>query len=174
MQAPVRRVDVERVRQRSEVFKFVGVAVGVTLAAELVSAVVRATVPLEARYWIVKPVLSVHHQEYLTRLGGLRGLIAVLGIAVAGPVYWFLVGLPELRSVGSAFRVGAALWLGGGAANTAERLARGSVTDYLAIRLNGGGTVLDAADLAVYVGLLLLMGALATHWTRQKARVASV
>ena len=169
MQAPVRGVDVERVRQRSEVLKFVGVAVGVMLAAELISAVVRATVPPEARYWILKPVLSVHHQEYLSGLGGLRGLIVVAGIAVAVPAYRFLVGLPELGNVGSTFRVGAALWLGGGAANTAERFARGSVTDYLAIRLNGGGTVLDTADLAVYVGLPLVMAALATRWKRQKA-----
>ena len=174
MRTPVRPVDVERARGRGEAFKLAGGGVVVLLASELVSALIRATTPLEARFWIVRPVVSLHYQEHPGGLGGLGGLIVVAGVAVAPAAYWYLTGLPGFRNPGMIVRIGTALCLGGGAANNAERLVRGSVSDYLSIRLNGGGTVFDAADVAVYLGLLLFSTALVRHLTRQKARVSNV
>ena len=64
------------------------------------------------------------------------------------------------QPVGPAARVGGGLALGGGAANLYERLRHKRVLDYLRFpRLPGRGKALvfNAADFAIFAGLLLLL-----------------
>ncbi len=64
------------------------------------------------------------------------------------------------RLAGPAARVGGGLALGGGAANLYERLRHKRVLDYLRFpRLPGRGKslVFNAADFAIFAGLLLLL-----------------
>lgn len=93
-------------------------------------------------------VLPVQNPGYL--LGAGSGLApGLVSLALLFFVGWRLIIRLQLGAA-SALAVG--LVLGGCVANVAERLVRGSVTDF--IRLPW--IVLDPADLAVLTGLLLL------------------
>lgn len=64
--------------------------------------------------------------------GALPGLIRLFGLA--GTIAFAGWRLRSRNAPGDAERVGLGLWLGGGTANTLERLARGEVIDFIALR----------------------------------------
>lgn len=93
-------------------------------------------------------VLPVQNHGYL--LGGGAGMApGAVSLALLLVVGWHLIAKLQMGAT-SALTVG--LVLGGCVANVSERLVRGAVTDFIRIPW----IVLDAADLAVLAGLLLL------------------
>jgi lipoprotein signal peptidase len=93
-------------------------------------------------------VLPVQNPGYFLGAGsGLApGLVSLALLLLVG---WRLIAKLQM---GAASALGVGLVLGGCLANVSERLVRGAVTDFIRMPW----IVLDAADLAVLTGLVLL------------------
>ena len=67
--------------------------------------------------------------------------------------------IPVVQGGSPAQTAGVSLLLGGGLSNTADRIIRGRVTDYIGI----GKVVYNLADFAVFAGLMLCLAGEAGH-----------
>ena len=103
--------------------------------------------------------------EYAENTGGFLGLGADWPPAVRTGLFTIGTGLMLMLTVAVAFRsswsgpapVGLSLFLAGGASNLADRLARGSVIDFLNVGLGPLRTgIFNVADMAVLLGVCIL------------------
>lgn len=93
--------------------------------------------------------------------------LVVSGVMVLLLAWW----LVKSRHAGPVRRFGLALAVGGGSANLIDRVAHGAVTDW--IHVTGYPATFNLADLAIRVGLLLVLVCLARNSRPKRARSAA-
>jgi signal peptidase II len=103
--------------------------------------------------------------EYAENTGGFLGLGADWPPAVRTGLFTVGTGMMLLVTIAAALRwrwsgaalVGLSLFIAGGASNLADRLARGSVIDFLNVGLGPLRTgIFNVADMAVLLGVCIL------------------
>lgn len=116
--------------------------------------------------------------EYAENAGGFLGLGEDWPPAVRTGLFTIGTGLMLLLTIAIAVRwtwsgpalVGLSLFVAGGASNLADRLARGSVIDFLNVGLGPLRTgIFNVADMAVLLGVIILAIAQARSDERPKA-----
>ena len=116
--------------------------------------------------------------EYAENTGGFLGLGEDWPPAVRTGLFTIGTGLMLLLTIAVAVRwtwsgpalVGLSLFVAGGASNLADRLARGSVIDFLNVGLGPLRTgIFNVADMAVLLGVFILAIAQARSDERPKA-----
>ena len=133
--------------------RFFGVAAAVVAADQVTKLLIVRSIAEGDRVQIVDDVLVLSHVRNsgaafgtLRGFGGLLALAAVCGIAVFAVVVW--------RRPGAAVGVAAALVAGGAMGNLIDRLARGTVVDFIDFRF---WPAFNVADSAISVGAVLLV-----------------
>src|SRR5512144_2438905 len=138
----------------------------------------RRSLDLTVCTWLLALVLRAYAKSFLDTLENSRHVMppvfgwvpagrpvevpAVTAIVVLIVVYGITLAWWRLRLTWPA-STGLGLFMGGAAANTSERLAFGSVTDYIPIHLPiswSARYLANFADLAIVMGTVLLAGAL--------------
>jgi signal peptidase II len=103
--------------------------------------------------------------EYAENTGGFLGLGADWPPAIRTGLFSVGTGMMLLVTIAAALRwrwsgaalVGSSLFIAGGASNLADRLARGSVIDFLNVGLGPLRTgIFNVADMAVLLGVCIL------------------
>lgn len=103
---------------------------------------------LLCRALLLDPRNATRNPRYLFRVvTGHPAILAMVSLAALAAM--LVIAHQNLRETGPAWSVG--LVLGGSVSNAAERLATGFVADYI----KGPGVVVNLADIAVLVGLLV-------------------
>jgi signal peptidase II len=96
-------------------------------------------------------IVPVQNRGYLLEIGSGAAPALVSMSFLAVMIVWAV----RAMAAGRVSSLAAGLLIGGAASNAIERVARGSVTDYLATPW----IVIDLGDVAVLTGLVLIVGA---------------
>ena len=86
-------------------------------------------------------------------------IFTILPIIVTGAIIYFF---PKVPRTDWLIRLALALQLGGALGNLADRLLRGTVTDFLSV---GNFAVFNVADSSIFIGVLLLIYAM---WQKER------
>jgi signal peptidase II len=133
---------------------FAAVAAAALAADQATKAIVRATLDLGEAVPAVGP-FSIHHVRNSGILGGhLQGSAVPIAVASALALAGLVVYVLRRRNPGALSVIGFGLLLGGGLGNLVDRLRLGYVTDFVD---RGQGGAFNAADLAVTLGLVVLL-----------------
>ena len=140
------------------------VTIGATIACDRVTKqVAQATLAGSPRLSFLADTVRL---EYAENLGGFLGLGGNWSPATRVALLTVATGLLLAAAVGMAFRVrlsgsrllGLALFVTGGACNWADRMMRGSVTDFLNVGIGPVRTgIFNVADMAIMLGVGLVL-----------------
>jgi lipoprotein signal peptidase len=113
---------------------------------------------VEARRWIVEPVLFVQRQQHL-RAPGVSDLSAyeqIVGLLVLLVVLNLVLPRGGIPGTWRAMRVAAATFAAGFVGNTTELVVFGSATDFVGFQWRGREAVFNLADIAMAASIVAL------------------
>lgn len=140
------------------------IAAGVVLVDQLTKTWVRTALQPQEVWSPTEAMMDYFRIVHLTNTGtvggifeSLSGFLTVLAVVLSTLI---LVFYSRAAPFGRPMRLGLSLILGGGLGNLIDRLAQGSVTDFLSI---GNLFIFNIADLCIILGMAAVLYAVWAH-----------
>jgi lipoprotein signal peptidase len=124
---------------------------------------VHETLGIGGGFWIVRPDLYIQHVQHAAPVG-VAEYLRVLAAPAAAAWATLLVPRRGRPRVWFSMRVAICLYFAGLAANSAERILHGSVTDFLGVRGHGISNLADLFQYAGFAGAVLAVVWMVIPW----------